>query len=36
MKVIPITNDISIYNDMERGWIRGKSQPSWHRKVYDM
>lgn len=25
-----------IYNDMYRGWIRGKYQPFWHLKVYDM
>ena len=25
-----------IINDMPRGWVRGKDQPIWHRKVYDM
>lgn len=25
-----------IYNDMPRGWIAGKYQPSWHLKVYMM
>ena len=36
MKEIRITDDIVIYNDMERGWIAGKYQPLWHRKVYDI
>ena len=36
MKGINITDEITIYNDMEKGWVRGKTQPLWHRKVYDM
>ena len=36
MKGYHITNDVVIYNDMERGWVRGKYQPKWHKKVYDM
>ena len=36
MKEYRITDKAIIYNDMPRGWVRGKMQPSWHRKVYDM
>ena len=36
MTEIFITDTIIIYNDMERGWVRGKTQPLWHRTVYDM
>lgn len=36
MKEIRITDDIFIHNDMEKGWIAGKYQPLWHRKVYDI
>lgn len=36
MKEIHITDKAIIYNDMEYGWIRGKTQPSWHHKVYNM
>ena len=36
MKDINITDDVVIYNDMEYGWIAGKYQPSWHKKVYHM
>ena len=36
MREIHITDNVVIYNDMERGWIRGKTQPSWHLKVYNM
>ena len=28
--------DFGIVNDMDRGWVRGKSQPLWHNKVYHM
>ena len=28
--------DLGIINDMEKGWVRGKDRPLWHRKVYDM
>ena len=36
MKGINITDGVVIYNDMERGWFRGKTQPLWHRTVYHM
>ncbi len=36
MTEIFITDTIIIYNDMERGWVRGNTQPLWHRTVYDM
>ena len=35
MRPIKITEDCIIYNDMDRGWIRGKGQPKWHRSLYD-
>lgn len=36
MTEIHITNNITIYNDMPRGWIAGKDQPLWHKKAYMM
>ncbi len=36
MGEIYITNNVVIYNDMEKGWVRGKYQPFWHDKVYYM
>ena len=36
MTEIHITDKVVIYNDMPRGWIKGKGQPRWHVKVYDM
>ena len=36
MKEIYITDKAVIYNDMPKGWIRGKYQPRWHKKVYGM
>ena len=36
MKEYNITDEVIIYNDMERGWSQGKDQPLWHHKVYDM
>ena len=36
MKEYHITDDVVIYNDMGRGWAKGKNQPLWHRKVYNM
>ena len=36
MKEIKITEKVTIYNDMPRGWIQGKGQPRWHKKVYNM
>ena len=26
----------NLINDMERGWVNGKTQPLWHKKVYRM
>lgn len=34
MKLIYITEDCVIYNDMPRGWIKGKGQPAWHYSLY--
>ena len=36
MSEIHITDEVVIYNDMGRGWAKGKMQPLWHRKVYHM
>ena len=36
MKGINITDNIVIYNDMPKGWVQGKYQPLWHKKVYNM
>lgn len=36
MKGIIISDDCIIYNDMSRGWVAGKGQPLWHKKVYHM
>lgn len=36
MGEIRITDNVVIYNDIERGWIQGKTQPIWHKKVYHM
>lgn len=36
MTEIRITDEVIIYNDMPRGWINGKLQPRWHKKVYQM
>ena len=36
MKGVKITNKAVIYNDMERGWYNGNTQPLWHKKVYGM
>ena len=27
--------ELGIENDMPKGWVRGKSQPKWHRSLYD-
>ena len=34
MSEIRITEDCIIYNDMPRGWTRGKGQPKWHESLY--
>ena len=34
MRPIIITEDCIIYNDMPRGWVRGKFQPKWHESLY--
>ena len=36
MNGVLVTDDIIIYNDMPRGWVGGKYQPRWHKKVYMM
>ena len=36
MREYKITDNCVIYNDMPRGWAKGKTQPIWHRKVYTM
>lgn len=36
MSELHITDEVTIYNDMPKGWKRGKDQPTWHKKVYDM
>lgn len=36
MREIYITDNVVVYNDMERGWVTGKCQPSWHERIYDM
>ncbi len=28
--------ELGMFNDMPRGWITGKDQPLWHRRVYGM
>ena len=28
--------ELGIINDMEKGWVKGKDQPLWHKKVYQM
>lgn len=35
MRSIKITDSYFIYNDMPRGWVRGKTQPKWHKSLYD-
>ena len=34
MKAYKITDDCIIYNDMPRGWAKGKNQPKWHGSLY--
>ena len=36
MGKIKVIDNVFIYNDMPRGWVYGKDQPLWHKKVYDM
>ena len=35
MREYKITDDCIIYNDMPRGWAKGKNQPKWHTSIYD-
>ena len=35
MKEIKITDNCIIYNDMPRGWKRGKGQPKWHLSIHN-
>lgn len=35
MSEIKIIDDISIYNDMPKGWVNGKGSPKWHKRVYE-
>ena len=34
MREIHITDDVVIYNNMPRGWAKGKNQPKWHESLY--
>ena len=35
MTTIHITDECEIYNDMPRGWVKGKDQPKWHKSLYN-